>query len=239
MGADKILVVDDESNIRVVFAKCLGDAGYSVTAAADGASALAALAQESFAVVILDMKLPDIDGLEVLQRIKTAVPSQRVIIATAHGSIETAVEAMKRGAVDYLQKPVTPDEFRQAVSRNLAPLTDTVITSEDSFAGCIAAARKLLEERRLEEALPVIHKAIKLDADRPESFNLLGALDELRGDQDAARRMYRVAMTIDATYSPASFNLDRICQWKSVGRTNPINLGDQPKKELSLRDLIV
>lgn len=107
------------------------------------------------------------------------------------------------------------------------------------FSRCIAAARTLLEEGRLEEAFPVIQKAIQLGTACPEGFNLLGILNELRGDQEAARRMYRVALAIDATYSPASYNLDRLCQWKSVGRTSPINFGDRLKKELSLRDLIV
>lgn len=109
----------------------------------------------------------------------------------------------------------------------------------DTFEGCVAAARALLEEGKLEEALPLIQKAVQLGTDRPEGFNLLGALDELRGDQDAARRMYRVALAIDPTYFPAALNLKRLCQWNPVGRTHPINLGDKPEKELSLRDLIV
>lgn len=111
--------------------------------------------------------------------------------------------------------------------------------SHDDFDGCVAAARALLKEGKLAEALPVIQKAVKLGTDRPEGFNFLGALAELRGDQDAARRMYRVALTVDPAYFPAALNLKRLCQWNPVGRTNPINLGDKLEKELSLRDLIV
>lgn len=105
------------------------------------------------------------------------------------------------------------------------------------FSRCISDARTLLEERRLEEALPVIRKAIELGPDRPEGFNLLGAFDELRGDLEAARRMYRVALTIDAQYTPASVNLDRVCRWRAGG--GGINFGDPIKQELTMRDLIV
>lgn len=236
MGVEKILVVDDENNIRVVFSKCLADAGYLVHTVPDGHSALQAIEKDNYSLVVLDMKLPDIDGLEVLRRIKSAVPAARVIIVTAHGTIDTAVEAMKNGAVDYLQKPITPDEFRRAINRNLTPVESVEIKAEDTFKECIGKARTLLERKEFAKALPVIHQAIRLEPGRPEGFNLLGALDELRGDQEAARRMYRVALTIDAAYKPASLNLDRLCQWKTAG---VINLGDAPKKELLLRDLIV
>lgn len=236
MTSKKILVVDDEKNIRTLFSKCLVDAGYFVTTVPDGSSALEVLAKDTYSLIILDMKLPDIDGLEVLRKMKEMVPAPKVIMVTAHGTIQTAVEAMKLGAVDYLQKPVTPEEFRRAVSRNLAPVASLEVTAGDTFTECIAEGRALLEENKLAEALPVIHKAIQLDANRPEAFNLLGALDELRGDQEAARRMYRVALTIDATYKPASFNLNRICQWKPSGG---INFGDAVGEELKLRDFII
>lgn len=236
MSAEKILLADAENNIRVVFSKCLADAGYSVTTVPDGRSVLQAMENDTYPVVILDISLPDIDGLEVLRQIKAVAPMQRVIIVTDHGTIETAVEAMRRGAADYLQKPVTPEELQRAISRNLAPVNSQEIKAEETFEGYITEARILLEQRKLAAALPVIHRAIQLESGRPEGFNLLGALDELHGDQEAARRMYRVALTIDATYTPASFNLNRLCRWKTI---SGINLGDRPEKELTLQDLIV
>jgi CheY-like chemotaxis protein len=211
---DKILLVDDEKNIQFVITKCLEEAGYTVVAAFDGASALSAIGRDSFSLVLLDIKLPDMDGLQVLKKIRKIVSDQRVMMITAHGTIETAVEAMKSGAVDYLQKPFTPEELRAAVKHNLGEIVTELTEQGETFDKCIAEGRKLTKQNHLDQALPFIRKAIQIEPDRPEPFNLLGALDELRDDAKAANRMYRVALALDGSYKPAISNLQRICQWK-------------------------
>ena len=228
----KILVVDDEKNIQFVITKCLEEAQYSVVPVSDGESALEAIEKESFALVILDIKLPDIDGLQVLQKIKELLPEQRVMMITAHGTIETAVEAMKRGAVDYLQKPFTPEDLRVAVSHNINKLVTVQMEANETFDSYISQGRRFLEQKQLDKALVVIRNAIQLESERPEPFNLLGIFGELRGNVKAANRMYRVALALDSAYKPAILNLQRISQWKHDPAH--INFGDVPEEKVSL-----
>jgi len=227
---NKILVVDDEKNIQFVITKCLEEAKYSVVNASDGGSALEAIGKDSFALVILDIKLPDMDGLQVLQKIRELFPEQRVMMITAHGTIETAVEAMKRGAVDYLQKPFTPEDLRAAVGHNISKLVTVQMEPNETFDSYISQGRRFLEQKQLDKAMVVIRKAIQLESDRPEPFNLLGAMGELRGDLKAANRMYRVSLALEGSYKPAILNLQRISQWKHD--SGHINFGDIPEEKV-------
>ncbi len=115
----KYLVVDDEKNIRVTVRRCLDSGDIQVSDAINGEEALEILSRESFNLLLLDLKLPGLDGMEVLRRVRTLYPDLKVIIISAHGSVQTAVEAMKTGALDFLEKPFTPDELRSAVSKAL------------------------------------------------------------------------------------------------------------------------
>ena len=123
MGKEKasILVVDDEPTIRLLVISVLKEEGYVVTAAATGEEALQLSARRHFHLVITDLKMPGISGVELLERVKGEDPETMVILLTAFGSVEGAVEAMKKGACDYLLKPLAnPDELRLAVRRALA-----------------------------------------------------------------------------------------------------------------------
>src|SRR5437870_12964444 len=103
---DAILVADDEPGVRESLAEVLRDAGYTVQAAADGTAALTALEERDFAVVITDLRMPGADGLTVLRRAREISPQTLGLVMTAHGSVETAVEALRAGASDYILKPV-------------------------------------------------------------------------------------------------------------------------------------
>ena len=210
----KILVVDDEKNIRLLLTQCLEEAGYTVVAAVDGNHALKKAEEEAFDLMLLDMKLPDIDGLQVLRRLRALDPTRVIVIITAHGTIETAVEAMKFGAADYLQKPFTPEEIRAIVQHNLAKKAAFQAERGDGFEECLAEARRMMETKQIDAAQQFLRKAIALQPDRPEPFNLLGVADEYRSDLNGARRMYRVALALDASYTPASVNLERVTQWQ-------------------------
>ncbi|HZL71826.1 MAG TPA: sigma-54 dependent transcriptional regulator [Planctomycetota bacterium] len=113
----RILIVDDEKLIRWSIAERLGRENLLTTEAADGASALEALAREPFDLVLLDLKLPDTDGLTLLKQLQSQVPELPVLMITAHSSVDTAVEAMKLGAHDYLTKPFNLDELVLSVRR--------------------------------------------------------------------------------------------------------------------------
>ena len=108
-GRFRILVVDDEFVVRDSLKEWLTDEGFQVDMAESGADALEKLAREDFHLMLLDIKMPGMDGVEVLKRSKELRPGLPVVMMTAYATVETAVEAMKIGALDYLMKPFDPD----------------------------------------------------------------------------------------------------------------------------------
>jgi two-component system nitrogen regulation response regulator GlnG len=114
-----VLVADDEPGIRWLLERLLRGAGHAVTVVEDGPAVLAATARERFDLAFVDIRMPGLDGLAVLSRLRTEVPDAQVIVMTAHGSVRTAVEAMQRGAYDYLAKPFDNDEVLLLVDRAL------------------------------------------------------------------------------------------------------------------------
>jgi DNA-binding NtrC family response regulator len=116
---DAILVADDEPGIRESLAEVLRDAGYRVEAVADGTAALAALAANDFSVVVTDLRMPGADGLEILRRTHETSPQTMVLIMTAHATVDTAVAALRAGALDYVLKPVLFDDILAKVARAL------------------------------------------------------------------------------------------------------------------------
>src|SRR5512137_106442 len=115
----RVLVVDDQRNMRVTTAIVLRQAGYDVAEADGGTAALERLAAEPFDVVLTDLRMGDVDGLEVLRGALEISPSIQVIVMTAYGSIESAVDAVRRGAYDYLSKPFQSEELRVRVEKAL------------------------------------------------------------------------------------------------------------------------
>lgn len=113
----RCLVIDDEPSIRIVLSDTLRDEGYDVREAADGLKGLAAAREFCPQVVLLDIRMPGLDGLEVLDKLLAADPSCRVIMLTAHGNLRLAVETMARGAYHYLAKPFDLDEVLLVVQR--------------------------------------------------------------------------------------------------------------------------
>ncbi|MEO5509708.1 MAG: sigma-54 dependent transcriptional regulator [Longimicrobiales bacterium] len=129
----KILVADDEDGLRDFIAEALEDDGHVVTRAADGGEASDFLAREAFDLLITDLKMPRLDGLSLLRRARSDQPEMEVILLTAHGSVDTAVEAMKLGAFDYLEKPIaSPAELRLLVGRALE--RRSLMTARDRIA---------------------------------------------------------------------------------------------------------
>ncbi len=115
----RILVVDDEEIVIRSCLRILGESGYQLEAVRDGAEALKKVEEEPFDVIILDVMMPRIDGVEVLRRVKESHPDIDVIMVTGLSQIDTAVQSMKLGAFDYLPKPFDPDELKLVVERAL------------------------------------------------------------------------------------------------------------------------
>jgi len=131
----RILVVDDEAPQLEILRLILGSEGYDVVTAASGRGALAALRRQPFDLVLTDLKMPDLSGIALLEEILREQPGTCVVLMTAHGSIDSAVEAMRKGAFDYLTKPVDREVLLLAVSR------------------AVERARLVSENRRLREEL--------------------------------------------------------------------------------------
>ncbi|HJQ85629.1 MAG TPA: sigma-54 dependent transcriptional regulator [Candidatus Binatia bacterium] len=148
---DAILVADDEPGVRESLAEVLRDAGYSVHAAADGAAALAAVEANDFGVVITDLRMPGADGLAVLRRAREISPQTLVLVMTAHGSVETAVEALRAGAADYILKPIVFDDLLAKVERLLeyrqvawqVQMLRREVEAQYDFEGLVGASRAM------------------------------------------------------------------------------------------------
>ena len=119
MPDGRILIADDEDSLRWVLEKGLKQAGYRVVAVKDGEAALQEAGSEPFDLILLDIRMPGIDGLTLLGKIREARPDAQVVIMTAHGTMETAIQAMQRGAYDYLAKPFDMDELLLLAERAL------------------------------------------------------------------------------------------------------------------------
>ena len=116
---ERVLVVDDEDNLRRVLSREIAAMGYAVGEARDADAALVALEGDEAGLVLLDYKLPGRDGLDLLGELRQRWPRTEVIMMTGHGSVETAIAAMKAGAYDFLQKPCHLDELEQLIAKAL------------------------------------------------------------------------------------------------------------------------
>ncbi|HYA29619.1 MAG TPA: sigma-54 dependent transcriptional regulator [Acidobacteriota bacterium] len=115
----RVLVIDDEKNIRATLSLCLEQTGCQVTAVSSAQSALSALAQQSYDLAFLDLRLGDSSGLDLIAKLIAECPNLLVVVITAYATIDSAVEAIKRGAADYLPKPFTPAQIRHLVDQTI------------------------------------------------------------------------------------------------------------------------
>jgi NtrC-family two-component system response regulator AlgB len=113
----RVLVIDDEKNIRATLSLCLEQTGCAVTPVSSATSALSALSQQPYDLAFLDLRLGDANGLDVIAKLLAENPNLLIVVMTAYATIDTAVEAIKRGAADYLPKPFTPAQIRHVVDQ--------------------------------------------------------------------------------------------------------------------------
>ena len=148
----KILIVDDEARILLLLQSLLKANGYDVVTAKDGNSALDAVKSDTFDLVITDLRMSPMDGLELFKEIKKLQPDLPVILLTAYASVETAIEALKNGAFDYLSKPFKVDEMLDIVKRAIessknaaAAVADPNAPLRYQFENLIAANSAMLQ----------------------------------------------------------------------------------------------
>jgi len=115
--AAKVLVVDDEPVVTKGCRRILGDAGYEVDTAATGQEGLSRAVAGDFDLVMTDLRLPDLSGMELVRALRAKRPETAIVIITGYGSVSNAVEAIRLGVSDYIEKPFTPEQITEAVGR--------------------------------------------------------------------------------------------------------------------------
>ncbi|KPU43770.1 sporulation initiation phosphotransferase F [Oxobacter pfennigii] len=209
---NSLLVIDDEKNIRIMLAKCLESEGYKVDWTEDGIKGLELFGANKYDVVLLDMKMPGLSGIEVLKKLKEIDKDISVIMMTAYGTIESAVEAMKLGAVDYIKKPFAPDIIRSEVKIVLDRINLNPADTKD-FLSSLQYAKKCMVSKDYINGKKYLMKSLSFDTNSPEVYNLLGVLEEYNNELHDAQKYYRMALCIDYTYEPANKNLQRTAQF--------------------------
>ncbi|MBE0583727.1 MAG: response regulator, partial [Desulfofustis sp.] len=116
-GRSKILVVDDEPRIRDACRMVLSEEGFEVALAADGQEGVQMIREEHFDVILVDLMMPVLSGFEVLSYVRESHPDTVVIVITGYATLEHSINAMKRGAFDFIPKPFTPDQLRAVVAK--------------------------------------------------------------------------------------------------------------------------
>ncbi|MFN7976084.1 MAG: sigma-54 dependent transcriptional regulator [Acidobacteriota bacterium] len=187
-----VLVVDDEKNIRTTLRMCLEGMGCRVTAVGSADAAMEALDRETIDVALLDLRLGDAEGLDLLPRLLALRPELAVVIITAYATYDTAVEAVKRGAVDYLPKPFTPAQVRHVVEKVALrrAVARRVVELETMLAEVVPEADLVTASPRMQATLEVLARASAASAPvllRGESGTGKGVLARALHAQSARR----------------------------------------------------
>jgi DNA-binding response OmpR family regulator len=224
----RILIVDDETNVRLNFRMTLETESYEVIEVSSGEAAVELLGEHSFALAILDIRMPGMDGLELLAKMRESGIRVPAMIVTAYSDVPNAVKAMKLGAIDFLQKPLRPEELRSIVNEILKRHTGQEDSPAETFSAHIVAAKRCLNLRAFGKARLHLVKALELNAKSAEAFNLAGVLAEVLEDYDKAKKYYGQAIKIDKKYEPAQQNMRRLFEVDHFGSSKePVNLGEK------------
>ncbi len=222
----KILIVDDETNVRLNYRVTLETEDYEIFEAASAPNALEELIRRSFDLAILDMRMPGMDGLQLLGKMREIGITVPAMIITAYSDVPHAVQAMKLGAIDFLQKPLRPEDLRSIVTEILKRHAPQKERAAETFNSHIVAAKRCINLRSF--ALARIHliKALELNTKSVEAFNLTGVLAEMLDDVDKAKKYYGQAIKLDKHYEPAQQNMRRLFELQNFGSSSePVNLG--------------
>jgi DNA-binding NtrC family response regulator len=201
---NRVLIVDDEPNVRLVLGTALSSVGYQVGDAEDGEKALEILSspRQSFDLVLLDLQMPKLDGMELLSRLREAGNSVPVVILTAHGNIPEAVTAMKLGAIDFLTKPITPEALRRVVAEVIArhaasaheprPLEPGPEPADRSkqLAFDLARAKRAINRCQFDEAETILLEILSIAPESTEALLLLKRLRKLKDEE--SQGSYRI-----------------------------------------------
>jgi len=200
----------------------LQGSGWIVDTAGSGEEALERIAAAPYDLVLLDLRLPGIQGSEVLRRLAAEHPRVKVVIMSAYGTAECALETMQLGAADILRKPFTPDELRTAVADVMRRDLDPEVV-EGRFQKDLRSARDHIRAQRIPAGVELARDAIAMHPDRAEGYHLLGVCHDLLGERAEAEKMYHLALEAEPGYAPAQHNLHRLVFFR--GTRGTVDLG--------------
>jgi len=173
-----VLIVEDETIMRESLRDWLKEEGYEVDTAQSGEEALQKIGETEFGVSVLDLRLPGKDGLEVLREATAQNPKFKGVIITAYPSVETAVEAMKIGAVSYITKPFAPDAVEKAIEEVLGPVQAEVRPEEEAKVEAPVAEGPVVEGAKVEETIAITEEEIPSHLEQGQTYFKAGLYKE-------------------------------------------------------------
>ena len=182
----RALIVDDTKNIRLLLAKCLELEGWEASLAQNGKEGLDLILTERYDLILLDIKLPEISGTEVLRRMREAGIQVPVIVITAYPTIKNAVDCTRLGVVSYLQKPFTAERLR-TVLRDL-----DISSGKEGVSEHIATAEQALLENDPARAKRLISTALSEDPENGKLYMMLSRIYIAMGDEKNAEKFRKV-----------------------------------------------
>ncbi len=221
-----ILIVDDERNVRLTYNAALASM-FKVDEASSAAQALERFAAHRYDVAILDLRMPEMTGLELLEQMNHAGITTPAVFITAYADVPNAVSAMKFGAIDFLQKPITPDQLRAVVKDVLVrhAVPDRKKQEPHDFEYFLRCAKRAINLRDFASARRNLVSALEINPDSPQALNLAGVMFEMREEFDQARRYYGRAIKVNKNFGPAQANMRRIYELFHFGSSEePYNL---------------
>jgi DNA-binding NtrC family response regulator len=212
----KILIVDDSKNIRITIQHLLENENHEFDIAMNGEEALDKILTNEFDLVFLDIRMPTMDGMEVLREIRKKGNKTPVVILSAYGTVDNAVEAMKLGVVDFMTKPFTPTEIRELLQsfekREALNEEEEEPEKELSLAELEQYVKRLISSEKYEKAMDILKKYLEKYQDSGIIYYYLGLLSESREDFEKALKYYRTALVFNNELVQAEINLSKLLE---------------------------
>ena len=187
-----VLVVDDTKNIRLLLTQCLEFEGYTVTTAGNGTEALEILSRQSFDLIFLDVRMPELSGTEVLRQMRKMGIHSPVVMITAFGTVKNAVECTQLGAVAYLQKPFTENKVKQVLEEVLHFKPE-----RSNFDNILSLAEEQIKSSRFGDAELLLKNSLSAFFLEPRIYLLLSKAYSGLGKTEEAEKCRQMALTLE------------------------------------------